>query len=89
MFEIVIFTEMANDIALFRLEKSLISNRWVRPICLPTAERVTSEFDEDWMLGPPAGTICTVVSLVLILLMSMNGKPPARIRNQMYLIIDS
>lgn len=60
---------MVNDISLLRLEKRLIFNRWVRPICLPTPERVTSKFDENWMLGPSPGTICTVVSNFFLLIL--------------------
>lgn len=53
---------MANDIALLKLETPLSFNRWVKPICLPTAERVTTQNDRDWMHGPEPGTICTAVS---------------------------
>lgn len=61
-----LFVEMMNDISLLRLEKPLIYNRWVRPICLPTPERVTSKFDANWKSGPPPGTICTVVCSFLV-----------------------
>ncbi|XP_031639042.1 serine protease nudel-like, partial [Contarinia nasturtii] len=53
--------EMLNDVSLFRMEKPLNFNRWIRPICLPSPERVTNQMDPNWMDGPPPGTTCTVV----------------------------
>ncbi|XP_031617390.1 serine protease nudel-like isoform X2 [Contarinia nasturtii] len=54
-------TVFLNDISLLRMEKPLIFNRWIRPICLPSPERVTNQMDLNWMDGPPPGTTCTVV----------------------------
>lgn len=53
---------MANDLSLLRLKTPLQFNRWVRPICLPSPERITLQHDEKWMFGPATGSVCTAVS---------------------------
>ncbi|CRK92869.1 CLUMA_CG006281, isoform A [Clunio marinus] len=50
---------MKNDIALMRMKHPLSFNRWVRPICLPTKERVLD--NRNWKFGPPAGTLCSAI----------------------------
>lgn len=50
---------MQHDISLMRVDQPLTYNRWVRPICLPGPGR--SSLDEDWVFGPPHGTLCTTV----------------------------
>lgn len=52
---------MKNDLSLIKLKIPLIYNRWVKPICLPSPERVTSINDVNWRFGPIEGTICTAV----------------------------
>lgn len=54
-------SQMVNDLSLLRLKTPLEFNRWVRPICLPTAERVFGKNDRNWILGPSAGSVCTAV----------------------------
>jgi Trypsin/Low-density lipoprotein receptor domain class A len=49
---------MHNDIALMRVKHHFNFNKWVRPICLPSKERMGVR---DWMYGPEAGTICTTL----------------------------
>lgn len=50
---------MKNDIALMKLKTSLTFNRWVRPICLPSKEKMSTV--EDWKFGPAAGTLCSTL----------------------------
>lgn len=52
---------MVNDLSLMRLNTPLQTNRWVRPICLPSPERTTDKNDPNWTRGPDAGAICTAV----------------------------
>lgn len=56
---------MWNDVSLMRLGTPLLFNRWVRPICLPSPERVTSDQDPNWTIGPAPGTLCTVVRRII------------------------
>lgn len=51
-------SSMKNDIALMRVKHHFNFNRWVRPICMPSPERMAID---DWMYGPKAGTICTTL----------------------------
>ncbi|XP_058836544.1 serine protease nudel [Topomyia yanbarensis] len=51
--------KMANDIALMRTNRPFHYNRWVRPISLPDRHRTSN--DRDWVWGPKAGTLCTVI----------------------------
>ena len=51
--------DMKNDLALLKLESPLIFNRWVKPICLPSPDRVG--IAGDWTWGPAEGTICDAV----------------------------
>lgn len=50
---------MKNDIALMRLKSSLSFNRWVRPICMPSKEKVST--DSNWKQGPAEGTLCSTL----------------------------
>lgn len=50
--------------ALLKLASPLLFNRWVKPICLPTEERVKAENVSNWINGPDAGTVCTAVSYI-------------------------
>lgn len=52
--------DMQNDLSLMKLEKPLLFNKWVRPICLPGPER-SAKKNGDWMWGPAAGKICYAV----------------------------
>jgi hypothetical protein len=49
---------MRNDIALMRVETPFSYSRCVRPVCMPSEERVGME---DWMFGPRPGTTCTTL----------------------------
>lgn len=55
---------MSNDLSLLKLHTPLRFNRWVKPICLPSPERVTFNADINWVLGPQADTICTAVNSI-------------------------
>lgn len=57
--------ELSDDVALFKLERPLSFNRWVKPICLPSVGRVKATTIANWRNGPDAGTICTAVSRIL------------------------
>ncbi|EZA50647.1 Serine protease nudel [Ooceraea biroi] len=46
-----------NDVALIVLDKPLLFNRWVRPICLPTVNTAGPE----WEQGPTPQSICVAV----------------------------
>lgn len=50
---------MKNDIALMKVKHSLSFNRWVRPICLPSKGRTSS--DNNWKFGPAPGTLCSTL----------------------------
>lgn len=50
---------MRNDLSILRLEKPLLFNRWVKPICLPDVGRSTA--GADWMFGPVENTLCLAV----------------------------
>lgn len=50
-------TSFHNDVALVMLNKPLLFNRWVRPICLPTV----STAGPEWEQGPTPQSICVVV----------------------------
>lgn len=53
---------MRNDLALLKLESSLLFNRWVKPICLPSPSRTASQNEQNnWIWGPSEGTICQAV----------------------------
>lgn len=56
-------TDMKNDLSLLKLETPLLYNRWVKPICLPSPEKVTFADDPRWVSGPRAGTLCTAVRI--------------------------
>ncbi|XP_056642016.1 serine protease nudel-like [Diorhabda sublineata] len=50
-------SSLTNDIALMKLSAAVRFNRYVRPICLPSALTAGKEF----LAGPPPGTICSTV----------------------------
>lgn len=54
-------SNMTNDIALLKLKSPLIFNRWIRPICLPGPDRSAKGNSPDWIWGPEANTICTIL----------------------------
>jgi hypothetical protein len=49
---------MKHDIALLRIKPKLNFNKWVRPICMPSKDRVGTT---DWVFGPRAGTMCATL----------------------------
>lgn len=55
-----LFTDLKNDIALLELENTLLFNKWVQPICLPTSQSVGDSEDRGWVLGPHHST-CRIV----------------------------
>lgn len=57
---ITLFTGFENDIALFELENTLLFNKWVQKICLPTSQGVGDSKDRGWVLGPHNST-CRIV----------------------------
>lgn len=56
---------MHNDVAILMLHTPLRFNRWVKPICLPSPERVVGVNSKlSMILGPSQGTICTAVNTI-------------------------
>jgi hypothetical protein len=49
--------DMKNDLSLLRVKNSIQFSRWVRPICLPGPNTA----GQDWIWGPPPGSMCTTV----------------------------
>lgn len=49
---------LRHDIALMRVKHPFNFNKWVRPCCMPSKERIGTE---DWVYGPKAGTSCTTL----------------------------
>lgn len=50
---------MRNDVSILRLEKPLLFNRWVKPICMPGRGRTM--IGDDWMWGPVEDTLCVAI----------------------------
>ncbi|KAG5666387.1 hypothetical protein PVAND_014416 [Polypedilum vanderplanki] len=49
---------MRHDIALMKVENQFKFNKWIRPICMPSQERIGIN---DWMYGPKPGTVCSAL----------------------------
>lgn len=49
--------DMKNDLALMKVGKPFHFNKYVRPVCLPSA----TSAGPGWLWGPIPGTICTAV----------------------------
>ncbi|EGI57358.1 Serine protease nudel [Acromyrmex echinatior] len=65
--------EMQNDIAVIMLDESLLFNRWVRQVCLPTLNTAGAE----WKASPSPQSICIAIGWGS---MRENGPDPDHLR---------